>query len=264
MEEQQMGCCHHHPAKIILAIVMAIVGIALVVFLASLTRNSMRTYDYIGKTPDNKDRITISGEGKVTAKPDVALVSIGVISESVTVAQAQKDNTDKMNSIISALKSQFSIADKDIQTSNYSINPKYDWSTHVQRIVGYSVSQNVNVKVRNFEKIGDIIARAGELGSNNVNGPSFTIDDPEVYRAQAREKAIAQAKEKADTLANQVGIKLGRIVNFSEGSAGGYYPVPMMDTLSSGEMMAKSVAAPTIESGSQDVQVSVSVSYEIK
>jgi len=266
MEEQQkMGCCQHHPVKKILAIVVAVILVLLGIYLASLTRNSWRAYDYIGKSPDIKDRITVSGEGKVTIKPDVALISIGVISESGTVAQAQKDNTDKMNKIVEALKKEFKIADKDLQTSNYSVNPKYDWSNQTQRIIGYTVSQNVSVKARNFDQIGNIIARAGELGSNSVNGPDFTIDDPEAYRAQAREKAITQAKEKADVLAKQVGIKLGRIVDFSEGTVGGYYPVPMMDSLAVGRGGAETTkaVAPIIEAGSQEVQVSVSISYEI-
>lgn len=263
MDSQNQGCCQHH-AKAYLAIIMSAVLVLVGLYVISLTRNSMRAYDYIGKTPDIKDRITLTGIGKVTAKPDVGIISLGIISESATVAQAQKDNANKMNSIISALKKEFKIDEKDIQTSNYSINPKYDWSTRVQRIVGYSINQTITIKIRDFDKIGEIIAKATELGSNSVNGPSFTIDDPEVFKAQAREKAITQAKEKADVLAKQVGIRLGRIVNFSEGG-NDYYPMPLGDaSFSLAKAETAPAVAPDIQAGSQEVSVSVSISYEIK
>lgn len=244
-------------------ILMTVVVALLSVYLISLTRNSLRAYDYIGKSPDIKDRVTVEGTGKVTAKPDIAKISIGVLTDKATVAVAQKENTDKMNAIIKALKDQFKIEDKDIQTSNFSVNPKYDWSDGRQRIIGYIVNQSVEVKVRNFDKIGEILAKAGELGANSVNGPEFTIDDPETYRAEAREKAIKQAKEKAETLANQVGIKLGRIVNFSEAVAGNY-PISYTLGMGIGGGSEKSLPAPDIQAGSEDVVVNVSISYEIK
>ncbi|MEK7652997.1 MAG: SIMPL domain-containing protein [Patescibacteria group bacterium] len=245
-------------------VLMTIVAVLLSVYLISLTRNSWRVYDYIGKSPDIKDRVTVDGTGKVTAKPDIAQISIGVLTEKGTVKEAQKENTDKMNAITKALKDQFRIEDKDIQTSNFSVSPKYDWSDGRQRIIGYIVNQSVEVKVRNFDKIGEILAKAGELGANSVNGPQFTIDDPEVYRQEAREKAIKQAKEKAKTLADQVGIKLGRIVNFSEAMAGDY---PIAYTLGlgiGGGASEKALPAPDIQAGSEEVVVYVSISYEIK
>ena len=266
-EQTNGGCCNgKHAMKAIIAIIMAVVLVILAVYLVGITRNAWRNYDYIGKSPDYKNIVTVDGTGKVTVKPDVANVNIGIISEGATVDQVQKQNTDKMNSIISAIKSQFKVEDKDIQTNNYSISPKYDWSQKVQRIVGYTISQSVDVKIRNFDQIGDILAKASDLGANSVNGPTFVIDDPEVYKAQAREKAIAQAKDKAKVLANQVGIGLGRIVNFSEGSMSNY-PVAMYDSalgMGGGVSSAVKSSAPDIQAGSNDVVVNVSISYEIK
>lgn len=266
MENSNGSCCHGHgPMKIVIGIIMAVVLVVLAVYLGSLARNSMRNYDYIGKSPDYKNIVSVDGIGKVTAKPDVAMVNIGIITEGNSVTQIQKDNTTKMNSITSAIKSQFKIEDKDIQTTNYSINPKYDYTSSVQKIIGYSINQSLNIKVRNFDNVGNILAKASELGANSVNGPQFVIDDSEIYKAQAREKAVAQAKEKAKVLADQVGINLGRIVSFSEGM-GGNYPVPMMDSAAyglGGGMATKSVA-PDIQAGSEDIQVNVSISYEIK
>ncbi|MFA6918727.1 MAG: SIMPL domain-containing protein [Patescibacteria group bacterium] len=267
MKNSGGACCggHHHVAKIILGILLAVVLIILAFYLASLARNSVRNYDYIGKSPDYKNIVTVDGVGKVTAKPDVAMVNIGIITEGNSVTQIQKDNTSKMNAITKAIKDQFKIEDKDIQTTNYSINPKYDWTSGTQKIVGYSISQSLNVKVRNFDNVGNILAKASELGANSVNGPTFTIDDPEVYKSQAREKAVAQAKDKAKVLADQVGISLGRIMNFSEGVSGNY-SVPMMDsaTYGMGGGVATKAVSPDIQAGSEDIQVNVSISYEIK
>lgn len=258
-------CCggHHHGVKIVLGVLLTVVLIILAVYLVSLTRNSMRGYDYIGKTPDVINQITVTGTAKISAVPDIAVLSLGIVSEGATVNTAQKGTTDKMNNIINALKDQFKIDAKDIKTENFSVNPKYDWSSGRQNIVGYSVNQNISVKVRNFDQTGDILAKATELGANSVSGPNFMIDDTEKVKAEAREKAITQAKQKAKTLADQVGIKLGRIVNFYEGGMEVPNAIYSRSDMAMGVAEMKSVT-PTIEAGSQDVQLTVSISYEIK
>jgi len=265
MEQQNSACCHHHrPGKVILMVIMGLVLIVLGTYLFNLSRNAMRAYDYIGKSPDIKDRITVSGEGKITAAPDVAILDVGLVTEGQTVNDAQKQNNDKMNNVVKAVKDQFKIEAKDLKTENYSVSPKYNWDNGHQTINGYTVNQNLQIKVRNFDDVGSIIAKATELGANQVSGPNFMIDDIEKYRAQAREEAIKQAKDKAKVLADQVGIKLGRIVNFSEGGSD-YVPVPMYsDMAQSLSAAARTVPAPQIESGSQDVTIDVSISYEIK
>ncbi len=257
--------CHHWPKKV-LVIFLGLVLLLLGVYVISLTRNSIKNYNYIGKSPEFKNIITVEGTGKVTVKSDVAIINTGVLTEKATVAQAQKENTEKMNAIVKTLKDDFKIEDKDIKTNQYSISPRYDWSNGSQRIIGYSVNQSVEIKVRDFDKIGSILAKAAELGTNSLNGPTFTIDDPEVYKAEARAKAISQAKDKAKVLADQVGIKLGSIVSFSE-NFGGYPAMPfyssdMASGLGGGR--EKSLPAPNIESGSEEVSVGVSISYEIR
>ena len=265
MEEQKSSCepnskCRCHCGK---HIVLGILALALIIYVGVLTRNALRTYDYIGKTPDIINQITVTGTAKISATPDIALLSLGVVGEGATVNAAQKGVTEKMNAIIDALKKQFKIDAKDIKTENFSVNPKYDWTNGIQRIVGYSVNQSASVKVRNFDQTGDILAKATELGANSVSGPNFTIDDTEKVKADAREKAIAQAKAKAQLLADQVGIKLGRIVNFYEGGSEMPNAMYARSDMAVGGAEMKSVA-PTIEPGSQDVQLTVSISYEIK
>jgi len=265
--EEQKSCCVTEgkmPCHCAKHIIMALLAVAAIVYLGVLTRNGLRSYDYIGKSPDMINQITVTGTAKISATPDVAVLNIGIVSEGASVNAAQKGVTEKMNSIINALKNDFKIEAKDIKTENFTVNPKYDWSNGRQSIIGYSVNQNVSVKVRNFDNTGNILAKATELGANNVSGPTFSIDDPEKAKAEARSKAIAQAKEKARILADQVGIKLGRLVNFYEGGmelANVAYGIGGSPTLSM-DSIAK--AAPAIEPGSQDIQLTVNLSYEIK
>lgn len=263
MNEEKSCCGSSSPMKKFLAPIVGIVLVLLGVYLVSLSINAWKNYDYIGKSPEFKNQVAVNGEGKVTVKPDVALINIGVTTEKITVAQAQKENVDKMNAVTKAIKDQFKIDEKDIQTSQYSISPKYDWSDGRQRIIGYSVNQSISIKARDFDKLGDILAKATELGANSVSGPNFIVDDVEKYREDARKEAIDQAKDKARVLADQVGIKLGSIVNFSENNGG--YPIPMYDTAAGSRVsLEKSVSAPDIQSGSQDIIVDVTIIYEVK
>jgi len=263
MEEQNLNLPLAGGLKLAKYAIMIILGLVLVIYVGVLTRNALKTYDYIGKSPDMINQITVTGTAKVSAAPDVANVSLGIINEGATVNTAQKGATDKMNSIIAALKDQFKIDAKDIKTENFSVNPKYDWSNNQQRIVGYTVNQSVVVKIRNFDKTGDILAKATELGANSVSGPNFTIDDPEKVKAEAREKAIAQAREKARILSEQVGIKLGKIVNFYEGGNEIANIAYGMGGSAVDAMAVKSIS-PIIEPGTQDMQLTVSISYEIR
>jgi len=241
-------------------IIVLLVG----VYLVSLTRNSIKEHDYIGRSPEYQNNISVSGSAKVTAKPDIAVINIGVISDQTTVEVAQDDNTKKMNAIIKELKDKFSIAEADIRTSQYMVSPRYDWTDGRQNLVGYTASQTVTVKVRDFSKTGDILAMAGRLGSNNVNGPDFVVDDMDKYRDEARAQAIAEAKAKAKVLANDVGVKLGAIVGFNEGFGG---EMPFMAVSAkdmSAEGMGGSVApSPDIQPGSQEIEVQVSIVYEL-
>ena len=245
------GMRHRKPMFRLLALVAAI-------YLILLSRNVLKQYQYIGRSEAQRDTIAISAEGKVTALPDIASISIGVMTEKKTVAEAQKENTTKMNAIIAKIK-EFGVASEDIKTTNYSIYPQYDWINNRQVERGFQVSQNVDVKVRDLAKIGDVLAAVGELGANQVGGVNFTIDDPEDLRQQARLKGLEAAKKKAQALADAAGVKLGKVVGFSENA--GYVPTPLYYAKADG--MGGGGASPSIESGSQDVVVNVSVIYEI-
>ncbi len=251
------GCGRHHRkgSKMLWNIVLAIGAL----YVAILALNAAKQHDYIGRPEASRDTIAISAEGKVTALPDIATVSIGVQTENKSVSVAQKENAKKMNAIIEKVKS-FGVAAADIKTSNYTIYPQYDYVNGRQIERGYQVNQSIDVKIRNLDKIGDILAAAGDLGANQVGGVSFTIDEPEALRQQARMKALEAAKVKAQAVAAAAGVRLGKVVGFSESENG--LPMPMYYAKDTAMGMGGG-GAPSIQSGSQDVVINVTVSYEI-
>lgn len=209
----------------------------------------------------NSNQITVSGEGKVYAKPDVALISLGVTTTGPTVADVTKKNTDKMNAVIEAVKN-LKIDEKDIQTTNYSLTPLYNWTEKLGNIFqGYTLSQNVQVKIRDFTKIGDVLSQATIKGANLVADLQFTIDNPEQFREQARAKAIEQAKANAQNLAKESGVRLGKLINVYENSNS--YPV-VYNAMGKGGGVAESAPVPTIQPGQQEIDITISLTYQVK
>ncbi|MBI4262688.1 SIMPL domain-containing protein, partial [Candidatus Uhrbacteria bacterium] len=225
------------------------------VFLAVERAKGLST---IGKAPTQR-LITITGLGKVKALPDIASVNLGHQIERRDVRSAQLENTTKMNAMRATLR-KLGIADADVQTADYSIYPQYDYKDGQQSLRGYLVTQSLSVKIRDLEKISTVLDEAGSLGLNQVGGIQFTIDDPEKLRQEARTKALAQAKEKASTLATVMGVRLGGVVSFSE-DAGGPTPPPVYF---SEKAMGMGGAVPDIAPGSLDVTVTAYVQYEIE
>ncbi len=232
------------------------------IYLGILSWNAVKEHNYIGISPKQTHSISIVGEGKVTGVPDVANIQLGYSVEKPTVAAAQKDNSDKMNSMIDKLKKDFKIDAKDIQTANYYISPQYDWNNGKQTLRSYLVSQNLNVKLRQMDKVSSIIEAAGSIGLNQVGNLSFEIDNPEKLKQVAREKALAQAKDKAEALAKVVGVKLGKIISFSESAS---EPGPIYGNYAMSEKLGLGGggAAPAVEAGSNEITIIATVEYEI-
>jgi len=232
------------------------------VYLGILSWNAVKAYDYIGISPKESHSILITGEGKVVSVPDIAKVQLGYNVEKRTVAEAQKENTAKMNAIINKLKKDFKIDVKDIKTLNYNISPQYDWNNGKQTLRGYLVSQTLSVKVREMDKVSQILDAAGLSGLNQIGSLSFEIDNPEGLREEARAKAIEQAKIKAEALAKIVGVKLGKIISFSESSTDNT-PIPMYSLNKMSESDGLGGASMEIEAGSNEIIVFATVQYEI-
>ena len=219
----------------------------------------------MAKKSDNQDRFLVSGSAVVYAKADIANISVGLKTEvKKTAAEATEENSKKMNEILSVLKS-LDIESKDIKTTSYSLNPVYNWTQNEgQKLIGYEVRQDVTLKVRDLDKIGDIISKTTEKGANQVGNISFTIDDEYELKNEAREMAINKAKEKAELIAKQTGMKLGKIKSVEEN-----YYAPMdysyRNEMKQMDMVAGSgIEAPSIEAGQNEVRVDVSLVYEVK
>jgi len=235
----------------------AILVFGILVFFLAQTMYQAKLIDQ-----QNANQITVSGEGKVYAKPDVALVSLGVTSQRTTVTDVTKTNTDKMNAIIDAVK-KLGIDEKDIQTTNYNLTPNYNWTEKQGNIFqGYTLEQDIQVKIRDFTKIGDVLSQGTTNGANVVGNLQFTIDNPEQFKEQARAKAIAQAKANAQNLANESGVGLGKLINVFEG----YTPSPVMynSAKAMGAGIADSAPVPTIQPGQQEIDVTINLTYQVR
>jgi uncharacterized protein YggE len=205
--------------------------------------------------------ISVSGQGKIYAKPDVAILVLGVENRGAKISDIVKDNTDKMNKIIKDVKDS-GVDEKDIQTTQYSITPEYNWTEKGGRIfIGYVLAQQITVKIRDFEKVGSILDKATTDGANAVGDLQFTIDNPEAVQAEARQKAIDQAKIKAQTLAKQSGLKITKLINVSEGYQS--MPQPMYGK-GGGVAMESASVAPQIQPGQMEIDSAVTLTYRVK
>jgi uncharacterized protein YggE len=217
--------------------------------------------------------INVQGEGEVQVKPDLGMFSFSVMAEGKEATEAQTKSAEKINAIIAAMK-EGGVEEKDIKTQNYNLAPKYKytdvacaWGQYCPPsnpvIDGYEVSQMVEIKVRDLAKAGDLISKAGEKGATNMSNLQFTVDDEKVAKAEARAKAIADAKQKAEALAKDLDVKLVRMTSFYEEQNGGY---PMYGY--GGDMMAKAESfdaiAPQMPLGENEIKVIVNLSYEVK
>jgi len=246
----------------IFTVFSSIIMAACTIYLAILSWNAIKAHDYIGVSEEQRHSIHVNGEGEVVAIPDIAKLQLGHSIEKKTVAIAQKENTQTMNKIIGKLKKDFNIDKKDIQTSSYNIYPQYDWDEGKRILRGYEVRQNLNIKVRDLEKLALILEAGARAGLNQVGGLSFEIDDPEALKQVARVKALENAKEKAEALSKVAGVKLGKIISFSE-SIRQPIPKPMYRSYESVEAIGIGGAAPEIEAGSTEIKIIATVEYEI-
>lgn len=203
--------------------------------------------------------ITVSGEGKIFAKPDIGQVSLSVVGEGKTVAQAQSIATASINKTMDFLD-KAGVEKKDIKTAGYSINPLYDYKDGERIFRGYEVRQSLEVKIRDLGKAGEILAGAAAAGVNQVGQLSFTVEDPDQVKAEARKLAIDDAKSKAKVLAKDLGERLGDILSFNE-SYGGIQPIYREAVLAP---TPKGATAPEVPVGENEIVVNVSVVYELR
>ena len=208
--------------------------------------------------------IVLAGHGEMRSPPDMAVVNVGVTSTAATAREALDANNKTMEALLAALRAS-GIEAKDVQTANFSVAPRYDYNQNSQppKVVGYDVSNTVAATLRALDKLGPTLDKLVGLGSNQINGISFTIADPQPLQDAARKAAIADARRKAVILAEAAGVSLGDVMNISE--TGGYQPpVPV---LSKAVRMDAAGAAPgsvPVAEGEQLVSADVTVTWAIK
>ncbi len=210
--------------------------------------------------PLSGTRLDISATGEVTRVPDLAIISAGVQTLQPTATAAIEENATRMERVRSALK-RAGIAEKDIQTSSISLNPEYRYAENQPPVLtGYRASNTVNVKFRDLKRSGAILDALVREGANQLNGPSLTIDQPEAAYDEARVKAIAVGQRRAELYARALGKRVVRILSISESGASFPGPMPVAYARDS----AMSVAKTEISPGTQDIQVTVSISFELQ
>jgi len=213
--------------------------------------------------------ITAQAEGKVVVSPNIANISFSVVTEGKDVEEVQKENSEKMNRAIEFVKSQ-GIDSEDIKTTGYNLYPKYSSISRFQdsifpiveqKIIGYTLTQNVSVKLRDLKNVSKILGGLPDAGVNQIWQLSFDVEDPDIFLNQAREEAFKKARAKAEVMAKQNNVRIKKVITFSDSyNSGGIFPVSRFAESDT----AKASVPPTLEPGSQEVVVNVSVTYQIR
>ncbi len=208
--------------------------------------------------------MVVTGEGKATAIPDVANISFGIENSGRSLKQAQNEVNQKSQDLVSALK-KLGIDEKDIKTSSYNIYPESDYNQKPPIVNGYRVSINYLAKIRDVEKVNDVLTTVTGSGANVVGKISFDLSDEARTKAtqEARQDAVSKAKESAQSLASASGVSLGKIINVSEPS-NDFNPRPLYSMDAKAGLGAGNQIAPDIQPGTTEVDIIVSLSYEVR
>lgn len=223
--------------------------------------------------PYGGNTITVTGTGEVFAAPDIAEFSFTVSEEGEDVDTVQTQVSETVSGVFSALRG-LDIDDEDMKTTNYNSYPRYEWKleTCVEKecdrervLVGYELSQTTTIKVRDLESVGGVLSALGSAKVDNINGPNFRVEDRDIYKSEAREDAVIEAREKAEALASNLGVSLGKVVGFWEDDYGGgpepYFSESAMMDMSSVRTLK---AEPEIAAGEDRITSSVNITYKIK
>ncbi len=212
--------------------------------------------------------ITVNGKGEIQAVPDISRFTITVSEKAMTQSEALAKTSEKINAVIASLQNA-GIAEKDIKTENVSTYPEYEYARTMemyppsgsQKLVGYTSSHTLSVKVRTLELVPTVQQIFADQKITTVFGPELSIDDTDLLAEQARQLAIIDAQEQIKILAKQLGVRVGKIVAFSENTSGGMMPMYRMESAMDASVKS---STPSIATGEQTITAQVSVTYRIK
>lgn len=215
-------------------------------------------------TANPPHQLGISGEGRVTATPDIATVSVGVETTQRSLAEAQSEATTKMDAIIQVAKDA-GVADDDIVTSNYAVSviQDYDRNGNPAKISGYSVSNQVELTVRQVDDLGTLLESVVSAGANSIYGVAFSVKDPTAAASQARSRAVEDARQKADELAEAAGVEITAVLSITESSSASAPPEVFQAEMSRASDSESSAAPVPIQAGTNEIVVDVQIVYEI-
>jgi uncharacterized protein YggE len=202
-------------------------------------------------------RITVTGEASISVEPDVAQLRAGVVTDAKTAREAAEANSRTMNAVMAAVRA-LGIAERDVQTSRYSIQPTYEPARPQRdRISGFQATNSVTLKIRQIDKLGEIIDRLAVAGANSMGGVEFLVSDPSKQLDEARKQAIADARRRAELYASAAGVALGGVFSITEQSVG--MPFPPMP-------MGRAAAAPEtpIAPGERTLRLAVTVTFDLR
>lgn len=240
-----------------LALAAVVLGGLLYVFGQYIASQPQR----IQQETEAKREIAVQGRGEIRARPEVARLTLSVETGPQPTAKAALDLlTRRFTAVGSAVKA-LGIAEEDVKTTNLSINPQYDYVEGRQALRGFVATESVEVKIRNLETIGEVLARTTLEGVNQAGGISFELDDPEKLREQAEEKAIQDARENAQRLAKALGVALGPVKSFSVASEPTRLPPVFAERALTTEGGA---AGPPVPSGSLEITAMVTMTYSLR
>ena len=204
--------------------------------------------------------IIVTAEGKASGKPDLATITFGVETRDPKAQKAAERNSSEMADVMAAIQG-VGVAEEDIRTVDYRIQAEISWEDERQRVIGYVVVNSVVVKMRDTDKVGDVLDAATEAGANNIYSIQFSFEDPSALREQARAEAMTEARNRAEALAQLAGVGLGRPRQISESfmepwsayAEKAYAPAPSAD-----------VTTTPVSPGQMEVTVQVQVTYETR
>jgi len=209
--------------------------------------------------PAQAEGISVSGTGEASGSPDLALVDLGVSAEGETVKEARDTAANAMNDVLEAVKDD-GVADEDIQTVQFRIEPEYEYPDGKQELIGFRVTNIVEVKVRDLDRVGEVVDDVAKAAGDVVQVQSlrFTIEEPEALRAEGRKEAVADARSRAESLAELAGVKLGKPISIAESA--GLVELPFLEAAPAAREAGE---ATPIEPGELEVSVTVDVLYAI-
>lgn len=225
-------------------------------------------FDVNSVSTSKSDAFSVTGEGKVDAIPDSATVRLGVLAKAATKEEAKNILNTNINKVIGVVKA-LGVEDKDIKSDNFNIYPEYGAVVRTipeisqpedqNKITGYTGNTNLTITVKTADLANKIVDAGVAVGANQVGGIDFQVKDKDAALNQARELAVADAKKKAEDAARIAGFKLGKVINYAEGQGGGY-PVPMLSKAED----AQGGAATNVQPGTNEISLTVTLSYEIR